>query len=84
MKDHVGSRWLSHMHPDDRAACKSQWKAAFEDGVGFAGQFRLRRFDGEYRHFLWRTVPLRDIKGQIINWFGKTVRWCIYAVTSTH
>ncbi|KAG2175702.1 hypothetical protein INT43_001349 [Umbelopsis isabellina] len=70
MKDHVGSRWLSHMHPDDRAACKRQWKAAFEDGVGFAGQYRLRRFDGDYRHFLWRTVPLRDTKGQIINWFG--------------
>ncbi|KAJ2963624.1 hypothetical protein NQZ79_g1403 [Umbelopsis isabellina] len=70
MKHHVGSRWLSHMHPDDRAACKRQWKTAFEDGVGFAGQYRLRRFDGEYRHFLWRTVPLRDTKGQIINWFG--------------
>ncbi|KAI8577007.1 hypothetical protein K450DRAFT_253934 [Umbelopsis ramanniana AG] len=70
MKHHLGSHWLSHMHADDRHACRQQWKDAFERGVGFAGQYRLKRFDGEYRYFLWRTVPLRDVKGNIINWFG--------------
>jgi PAS domain-containing protein len=71
MKDHLGSHWLSHMHADDRHACRQQWRDAFERGVGFAGQYRLKRFDGEYRYFLWRTVPLRDVKGNIINWFGE-------------
>ncbi|KAG2172948.1 hypothetical protein INT44_004689 [Umbelopsis vinacea] len=72
MKYHLGSHCLSHMHADDRPVCRQQWKDAFERGVGFAGQYRLKRFDGEYRYFLWRTVPLRDVKGNIINWFGNT------------
>lgn len=71
MRAHLGSRWLDHMHIEDRPVCRQQWKDAFERGVGCAGQYRLKRFDGEYRYFLWRTVPLRDVKGKIINWFGK-------------
>src|SRR5208337_3665218 len=31
---------------------------------------RLRRFDGEYRWFLFRAVPVRDEQGQIIRWYG--------------
>ncbi|KAG0172676.1 hypothetical protein DFQ28_009656 [Apophysomyces sp. BC1034] len=70
LQDHLGPRWLSHMHPDDQADCRKAWKTAFELGNGFAGEYRLRRFDGAYRCFLWRVVPLRDFKGRIIHWFG--------------
>jgi PAS domain S-box-containing protein len=31
---------------------------------------RLRRFDGEYRWFLFRANPLRDESGNIVRWFG--------------
>jgi len=31
---------------------------------------RLRRFDGEYRWFLFRASPLRDEKENIIKWYG--------------
>ena len=31
---------------------------------------RLRRFDGEYRWFLFRFEPLRDESGKIVNWCG--------------
>ncbi|KAL0098298.1 succinate dehydrogenase iron-sulfur subunit [Phycomyces blakesleeanus] len=72
LQDHLGSNWLSHMHPDDQADCCKAWEAAFDQGNGFAGEFRLRRFDGIYRCFLWRIVPLRDLKGRIIHWFGNT------------
>ncbi|KAI7896111.1 succinate dehydrogenase iron-sulfur subunit, partial [Mucor mucedo] len=70
LKDHLGPKWLSHMHPDDRPECKKAWEAAYEHGNGFAGEYRLKRFDGLYRCFLWRIVPLRDLKGRIIHWFG--------------
>ncbi|RCH92500.1 hypothetical protein CU097_007528 [Rhizopus azygosporus] len=70
LKDHLGPRWLSHMHPDDQPECRKAWEVAFEQGNGFAGEYRLRRFDGVYRCFLWRIVPLRDMKGKIIHWFG--------------
>lgn len=68
--DHLGPKWLSHMHPDDQPECKKAWELAYEQGNGFAGEYRLKRFDGIYRCFLWRIVPLRDLKGRIIHWFG--------------
>lgn len=70
LKDHLGPKWLSHMHPDDQPECKKAWELAYEQGNGFAGEYRLRRFDGVYRCFLWRIVPLRDLKGKIMHWFG--------------
>ncbi|ORX55707.1 hypothetical protein DM01DRAFT_1335100 [Hesseltinella vesiculosa] len=68
--DHLGPSWLSHMHPDDQTICAQAWKHAFAQGSGFTGEYRLRRFDGHDRYFLWRIVPLRDIKGRIIHWLG--------------
>src|SRR2546425_1991836 len=31
---------------------------------------RLRRFDGEYRWFLVRAVPIRDEQNNVIKWYG--------------
>ncbi|HZB27203.1 MAG TPA: sigma 54-interacting transcriptional regulator, partial [Gemmatimonadales bacterium] len=31
---------------------------------------RLQRFDGAYRWFLFRAVPVRDELGHIVNWYG--------------
>jgi formate hydrogenlyase transcriptional activator len=31
---------------------------------------RLRRHDGEYRWFLFRSEPLRDERGDIVRWYG--------------
>ncbi len=33
---------------------------------------RLRRFDGEYRWFLFEAVPLRDESGNIVKWYGSS------------
>lgn len=52
LKDHLGPRWLSHMHPDDQPECRKAWEVAFEQGNGFSGEYRLRRFDDLYRYFL--------------------------------
>src|SRR4030095_10096200 len=36
-------------------------------------EFRIRRFDGVYRWFKSRAVPLRDSKGGIVKWFGSNM-----------
>lgn len=57
-------------HPDDRANYIRLWLAAVRKGEPFSYQIRIRRFDGCYRWFMIRAVPLRDNRGIIVHWFG--------------
>ena len=38
-------------------------------GLPFNFELRLRRFDGEYRWFDNRGVPIRDDSGRIVRWY---------------
>jgi PAS domain S-box-containing protein len=62
--------WLEQVHPHDRQNTAEAWKAAFANNQSYDIEFRLRRFDGVYRWFKTRGVPLRDAQNQIVRWFG--------------
>jgi PAS domain S-box-containing protein len=49
-----------------------KWAAIRESGMPGELLARLRRFDGEYRWFLFRGVPLRDEHGNIVKWYGSS------------
>jgi PAS domain S-box-containing protein len=49
-----------------------KWAAIRESGMPGELEARLRRFDGEYRWFLFRGVPLRDESGNIVKWYGSS------------
>jgi PAS domain S-box-containing protein len=62
--------WTTAVHPDDLNSLAGAWqhiRASEEPGESEA---RLRRFDGEYRWFLFRANPLRDESGKIVKWYG--------------
>ena len=46
------------------------WQTALASGIGVDVEARLRRFDGQYRWFLFRADPLRDESGAIVKWYG--------------
>ncbi|CAZ83080.1 unnamed protein product [Tuber melanosporum] len=58
------------LHPDDRGDYVKRWGTAIRKGEAFSHQVRIRRFDGIYRWFMIRAVPLRDSRGIIVHWFG--------------
>src|SRR5207302_2964066 len=58
------------LHPDDRCDYVKRWGTAIRKGEAFSHQVRIRRFDGIYRWFMIRAVPLRDSRGIIVHWFG--------------
>jgi PAS domain S-box-containing protein len=60
------------LHPDDQERCVQAWARALRDGADYEIEVRNRRYDGEYRWFITRAVPLRDSTGQITAWFGST------------
>ena len=46
------------------------WESLLTSGEPGEIEARLRRFDGEYRWFLFRGSPLRDGSGKVIKWYG--------------
>src|ERR1700758_350165 len=70
--DQVETGWPRAFHPDDKKAMLVKWSAIRASGMPGELEARLRRFDGEYRWFLFRGVPLRDEQGNIVKWYGSS------------
>jgi len=67
----LGLNWLDEViHPDDRQRTLDCWMAAVADKGEYDLEYRIRRYDGEYRWFKTRGVPIRDKQGRIVKWFG--------------
>jgi PAS domain S-box-containing protein len=62
--------WPRAFHPDDKKGMLRKWSAIRESGMRGGLEARLRRFDGEYRWFLFQAEPLRDESGNITKWYG--------------
>src|SRR6516165_4973309 len=56
------------VHPDDLAHTIEVFGNAISTGQPFDFEYRLRRFDGVYRWFQARGVPVRSGEGQILHW----------------
>jgi hypothetical protein len=70
--DQAEKGWPCAFHPDDKAGMLEKWGAIRESGMRGELEARLRRFDGEYRWFLFRAEPLRDALGNIVKWYGSS------------
>ncbi|MES2525553.1 MAG: ATP-binding protein [Bdellovibrionota bacterium] len=57
-------------HPDDMERTIETWKRSVETGEPYEIDYRLRRFDGEYRWHLGRALPYRNKNGEIVYWYG--------------
>ena len=62
--------WTAAVHPDDRNALSAAWQRMMAADQAWDYEGRLRRSDGEYRWFLFRTNPLRDESGKTLKWYG--------------
>ncbi len=65
-----GSGWASAVHPEDLPELLTRWQQIMASEKLGEAEARLRRFDGEYRWFLFRASPLRDELGRIVLWCG--------------
>jgi PAS domain-containing protein len=62
--------WNAAVHPDDLDPLTDRWRALLASGRAGEIEARLRRYDGEYRWFLFRAEPVRDNHGDIFKWHG--------------
>ncbi len=65
-----GWGWSAAVHPDDMTGLAATWGQILASAAPGEAEARLRRHDGEYRWFLFRTSPLRDADGEIVKWYG--------------
>jgi len=66
----LGSGWQTIVHPDDRARYIAQWRSALATGEPLEIEARLCTAQRDYRWLLVRNVPLRDVHGAIVKWYG--------------
>jgi len=57
MEQEMGDRWVEGIHPDDYQACLDTYLSSFLKRYRFEMEYRLRRWDGEYRYLLDVGVP---------------------------
>src|SRR5882762_1353778 len=62
--------WAAALHTEDRDKLLDFWRRLLASGEAGEIEARLRRYDGEYRWFLFRIEPVRDDRGDIFKWYG--------------
>ena len=70
LEQELGDGWTGSVHPDDLATCLATYRAAFDAREPFRMEFRMRRFDGEYRWVLDTGIPRREPDGRFAGYIG--------------
>jgi PAS domain S-box-containing protein len=65
--------WLQGVHPDDKEKCIEVYKNAFRDRKGFYSEYRLRRYDGQYRWIADNCVPRLSPTGEFAGFISACI-----------
>jgi PAS domain S-box-containing protein len=60
----LAGTWTSHLHPEDRDRAHDRFLECLTAGCKYLDEFRVRRFDGEYRWVIADGVPRFSSKGE--------------------
>jgi PAS domain S-box-containing protein len=70
MAQELGSGWSESVHPQDLERCLGTYTSSFDARIPFRMEYRLRRYDGEYRWVLDVGVPRVDPGGRFAGYIG--------------
>ncbi len=65
-----GWGWLNAVHPDDQEIVRKGWLEERKQAKKLEAHYRLRRYDGVYRHVSVRVVPILNRNGSLREWIG--------------
>ena len=66
----LGYGWTENLHPDDLQRYLELYTSSFDARTEFKIEYRLRRFDGEYRWVLSHGVPFFSPDGTFAGYIG--------------
>jgi PAS domain S-box-containing protein len=70
LEEELGSGWLDNVHPEDRQRSRETYLKAFEVRENFEMEYRLLRFDGEYRWIVDLGKPRFTPNGSFAGYIG--------------
>jgi PAS domain S-box-containing protein len=73
LEDQLGNGWTSGVHPEDLKRCIDIYSSSFDARVDFEMEYRLLRFDGEYRWIVDYGVPRFEPDGSFCGYIGSCV-----------
>jgi PAS domain S-box-containing protein len=73
MGEELGNGWAQGVHRDDLQRCIDTYNQAFDRREEFRMEYRLRRYDGEYRWILDIGVPRYDEDRSFAGYMGSCI-----------
>ena len=73
LEQEMGNGWAEGVHPDDFDRCLKTYTESFDAREPFVMEYRLRRYDGEYRWLLDSGVPRFNVDGSFTGYIGSCI-----------
>jgi two-component system, LuxR family, sensor kinase FixL len=70
LEQELGEGWSTGLHPDDFDRCREVYIDSFNSRQEFTMEYRLRRYEGEYRWILGEGVPRFAPDGKFLGYIG--------------
>ncbi len=73
LEEEYGNGWAEGVHPEDFDRCLATYVASFDARQAFTMEYRLRRFDGEYRWLIDNGIPHYNAQGVFLGYLGSCI-----------
>lgn len=73
IEQETGHGWVEGVHPEDYDRCLQIYSDSFDQRIPFEMDYRLKRFDGEYRWIYDTGVPRFTPDGEFLGYIGSCV-----------
>lgn len=70
IEEEIGDGWVQGVHSEDMDFCIKTYLESFQKQESFEMEYRLKRYDGQWRWINDRGVPFFDEEGKFVGYIG--------------